>query len=141
MAKYRQLYTEFWSDSFVLELTTQEKFFYLYLLTNTKSTQSGVYELSKRFIEMETGFDRETVDKLIEKFISYKKILYCEETKEIMMINWMKYNIPNNPNAIKCVNKEMSKVKNREFLKVLFEKCVLDHLDVEKIFENIIIND
>ena len=32
MAKYRQLYTEFWSDSFVLELTPEEKYFYLYLM-------------------------------------------------------------------------------------------------------------
>jgi len=55
MAKYRQLYTEFWSDSFVLELSSEEKFFYLYLLTNTKTTQSGIYEISRRFIETETG--------------------------------------------------------------------------------------
>ncbi|MBX4258447.1 hypothetical protein [Clostridium estertheticum] len=46
MAKYRQIYTEFWSDTFVLELDSQEKLFYLYLLTNTKSTQCGIYELS-----------------------------------------------------------------------------------------------
>jgi len=141
MAKYRQLYTEFWSDSFVLELTSQEKFFYLYLLTNTKTTQSGVYELSKRFIEMETGIDSETVDKLIERFCEYKKILYCEETKEIMVLNWMKYNVPNNTNAMKCVNKEMIKVKNKKFLEILFEKCVSAKLDVENIFESIIIND
>jgi hypothetical protein len=39
MAKYRQLYTEFWSDSFVLELTPEEKHFYLYLISNSKTTQ------------------------------------------------------------------------------------------------------
>lgn len=139
MAKYRQLYTEFWSDSFVLELTSQEKFFYLYLLTNTKTTQSGIYEISKRFIEMETGINRETVDELIEKFCEYNKILYCEETKEIMVLNWIKYNVPNNINAILGVQKELKKVKNKEFLKVLLEKCKADQLDVEKIFENIIV--
>ncbi|MBZ9607302.1 DnaD domain protein [Clostridium estertheticum] len=141
MAKYRQLYTEFWSDSFVLELTSEEKFFYLYLLTNTKTTQSGIYELSKRFIEIETGINKETVDKLIKKFCEHNKILYCEETKEIMVLNWIKYNVPNSPNSIKCVNKEVIKVKNKKFVKILFEKCVGAKLDVEKIFESLIINE
>jgi len=139
MAKYRQIYTEFWSDSFILELTPEEKFFYLYILTNTKSKQSGIYELSKRFIETETGLNRETIDILIKKFSEYNKILYCEETKEIMILNWIKYNIPNNQNIIKCVNGEIRKIKNKEFLKILFKRCVAAQLDVEKIFENIII--
>ncbi len=58
MAKYRQLYTEFWSDSFVLELTPEEKYFYLYLISNCKTTQCGIYEISKRIIETETGYNR-----------------------------------------------------------------------------------
>ena len=86
MAKYRQLYTEFWSDSFVLELTSEEKLFYLYLLTNNKTSQCGIYELSKKFIEMETSLTREAVEKLINRFCDYNKILYCDNTKEIMVL-------------------------------------------------------
>ena len=135
MAKYRQLYTEFWSDSFVLELTPEEKYFYLYLMTNTKTTQCGIYEISKRIIEAETGYNRETVEKLIKRFCEYNKILYCEDTKELMVINWIKYNVPNNRNSITCIQREIQKVKNNEFIKVLFNKCQERGLDVEKIFE------
>jgi len=141
MAKYRQLYTEFWSDSFVLELTPEEKYFYLYLISNSKTTQCGIYEISKKIIESESGYNRETVEKLIKRFCDYEKILYCETTKELMVINWIKYNIPNNINAIKCVNKELGKVKNRAFLKILFLKCQAAGLDVEKIFGNIVIEE
>ncbi|WLC73393.1 hypothetical protein KTC99_21195 [Clostridium estertheticum] len=105
MAKYRQIYTEFWSDAFVLELDSQEKLFYLYLLTNTKSTQCGIYELSPRLISLETGYDKVLVAELLKKFCDYKKILYCEETNEIMALNWIKYNFPNNPNVIACIKK------------------------------------
>ncbi|MEK6264592.1 MAG: DnaD domain protein [Clostridium sp.] len=136
MAKYRQLYTEFWSDSFVLELTPEEKYFYLYLISNSKSTQCGIYEISKRTIETDTGYNRETVEKLIQRFCDYKKILYCETTKELMVINWIKYNVPNNQNTIKCVQKEINKVKNKAFIKILFNKCKETLLDVDKIFEN-----
>jgi DnaD/phage-associated family protein len=138
MAKYRQLYTEFWSDSFVLELTPEEKYFYLYLISNSKTTQCGIYEISKRIIETETGYNRETVEKLIKRFCDYNKILYCEDTKELMIINWIKYNTPNNTNAIKCVHKELSKVKHQEFIKVLFDKCAKAGLLVETIFENLL---
>jgi len=138
MAKYRQLYTEFWSDSFVLELSSEEKFFYLYLLTNTKTTQSGIYEISRRFIETETGLNRETVEKLINKFCEYNKILYCENTKEIMVLNWMRYNFPNNCNSLKCIQNELQKIKNREFLKILYKKYQAAQLDVENIFKNLL---
>ena len=138
MAKYRQLYTEFWSDSFVLELTPEEKYFYLYLISNSKTTQCGIYEISKRTIETDTGYNRETVEKLIHIFCDYKKILYCDDTRELMVINWIKYNVPNNLNAIKCVNKEIGKIKHKAFVEILLKKCQSAELDVEKIFGNFI---
>ena len=141
MAKYRQLYTEFWSDSFVLELTPEEKYFYLYLLTNTKTKQCGIYEISKKYVELETSLSNEAIEKLLNKFCDYNKILYCEDTKEIMVLNWIKYNVPNNVNAIKCVNRELSRVKHKEFLEILYDKCLTSKLDVDKIFEDIIIEE
>lgn len=141
MAKYRQLFTQFWSDSFILELTPDEKLFYVYLISNSKTTQCGIYELSSRIIEIETGHNKETVEKLLHKFCECNKILYCPATKEIMVINWMKYNVPNNINAIKCVNREIARVKNKEFLKILYKKCEFDQLDVAGIFQNIVIDE
>lgn len=104
----------------------------MYLISNPKTTQCGIYELSKRIRETETGYNRETVEKLIKRFYDYNKILYCEDTKELMIINWIKYNAPNNTNAIKCVHKELTKVKHQEFVKILFDKCNKAGLLVER---------
>ncbi len=84
-------------------------------MTNANTSQCGIYELPKKIIENETGYNRETVDNLIKKFEEYKKIIYSEETKEIIILNWFKYNEPNNINAIKCVNKELKKIKKQKF--------------------------
>ncbi|MCB2339614.1 DnaD domain-containing protein [Clostridium estertheticum] len=140
MAKYRQIYTEFWSDAFVLELDSQEKLFYLYLLTNTKSTQCGIYELSPRLISLETGYDKVLVAELLKKFCDYKKILYCEETNEIMVLNWIKYNFPNNPNVIACIKKEAQKIKSKVLLKILYKKYEAAGLDVNNIFKGLVLN-
>ncbi len=137
MAKYRQLYTEFWKDGFVVELEPEEKYFYLYLLTNANTSQCGIYELPKKIIENETGYNRETVDNLIKKFEEYKKIIYSEETKEIIILNWFKYNEPNNINAMKCVNKELKKIKNRNFVKELYSQYSKSGLEVDKLFYEI----
>ncbi|RKH69918.1 DNA replication protein DnaD, partial [Corallococcus sp. AB032C] len=57
MAKFRQIHVDFWQDSFVIELTPEEKYFYLYLMTNSKTSQCGIYELPKKIIEMDTGYN------------------------------------------------------------------------------------
>ncbi|QNG60365.1 replication protein [Bacillus sp. PAMC26568] len=115
MAKYRQVHVEFWQDGFVLDLTPEEKYFYLYLMTNSKTSQCGVYELPLRIIETETGYNRETVNKLIQRFISYGKIKYDDETKEVMLLNWLKFNRIASPKVIACVNKELSQIKSQLF--------------------------
>lgn len=116
VAKFRQVHIEFWQDGFVLDLTPEEKYFYVYLMTNSKTSQCGIYELPKRIIETETGYSRETVDKLLQRFIDYDKIAYSENTKEIMMKNWIKYNFINSPKVIKCIEKELETVKEKGFV-------------------------
>jgi len=44
MAVYRQVQTAFWQDDFVLQLTPEEKYFYLYLLT--KQQDEAVRDIS-----------------------------------------------------------------------------------------------
>lgn len=137
MAKYRQLQTNFWNDGFVLDLTPEEKYFYLYLMTNPSTAQCGVYELPKRIIETQTGYNRDTIDKLLARFMEYKKIKYCNETKEIMIKNWIRYNKPTNNNAIKCVNSELKGVKCKEYINEVYEQCNNLSLNVKLIFQGL----
>lgn len=137
MAKYRQLYTEFWNDNFVLNLDPEEKFFYIYLLTNPNTSQCGIYELPKKIIQMQTGYEKETINKLLKKFEEYKKIIYSEETNETIILNWAKYNEPNNTNSIKCVNREIKKIKNKDFINMLYKKYVHLGLDVDNLFHEV----
>ena len=119
MAVYRQVYITFWQDQFILDLTPEEKYFYLYLMTNSKTKQCGCYQIPKKVMELETGYNRETIDKLLQRFIDYKKIVYCEETSEVLLVNWLKYNPINNINIKKCVNRELGEVKSLELKEAL----------------------
>ena len=36
MAVYRHIHINYWQDGFVLDLTPEEKYFYIYLMTNSR---------------------------------------------------------------------------------------------------------
>lgn len=118
MTKYRSVQVSFWQDSFVLDLTPEEKYFYLYLMTNPKATQIGIYELPLKVMELETGYNRETVVKLLNRFVDYKKVVYSNETKEIMLLNWVKHNWNTSPKVITRVNIELKNIKEENFIKL-----------------------
>ena len=123
MAIYRNVQIDYWQDGFILDLTPEEKYFYIYLLTNSKTTQCGIYELPKRIIETETGYNRETVEKLLTRFEKYNKIVYSNETKEIFIKNWIKYNKASSPKVKKCIEKEILRIKNQSLIEMFSEQC------------------
>jgi len=98
MAVYLTVHITFWQDPFILDLLAEEKYFYLYLLTNSKTTQCGIYEISKTVMQFETGLVRNKVEELLDKFVKCRKIKYDQKTKEIFVLNWLKFNRINNVN-------------------------------------------
>ena len=126
MAVYRQIQVSYWQDPFVISLTPEEKYFYIYLMTNSKTTQCGIYELPKKVMEFETGYNRESVDKLMERFIQYGKVLYHDLTQELMILNWMKHNSMKSPKVRSCVEKELRSIKNNDY-KYRFARLCKDY--------------
>ncbi len=124
MAVYRNVQVNFWQDEFILDLTPEERYFYIYLLTSTKTKQCGIYVLPKRVAELETGYNMETVEKLLNRFVEYGKILYDAETKELYILNWLHYNPILNTNVEKCVLRELKTVKNKEFIHMFLRTCL-----------------
>ncbi|MFB6646798.1 DnaD domain-containing protein [Bacillus toyonensis] len=124
MAVYRNVQVNFWQDEFILDLTPEERYFYIYLLTGTKTKQCGIYILPKRVAELETGYSMKTVEKLLNRFVKYGKIFYDMETKELFIVNWLRYNPILNTNVEKCVLRELKTVKNKEFIHMYLRRCL-----------------
>jgi hypothetical protein len=112
MAIFRKIHTSFWSDSFTSELDKDKKLFYLYLLTNERTTQCGIYEITKKQISFDLSYSIDTVSKLLDYFVKNGKILYNEKTNEVAIRNWKKYNFSTSPKVQSCINKELTKVKD-----------------------------
>lgn len=80
-------------------------------MANSKASQSGIHEVPLRVIE----YNRETVEKLLERFADYGEIHYNKKTKEIMLLNCLKFNAITNLNIEKCVLKEIQNIKCEDF--------------------------
>ena len=85
-------------------------------MTNSKTSQCGIYELPYRVIELETGYNRETVEKLLNRFVEYGKIKYSKNTKELFILNWAKFNWNNSEKVVNRIKQELDNVKEISFI-------------------------
>ena len=123
MAIYRQIHIDFWQDELVVELSAEDKYFFLYLMTNNKTTQSGVYRINRRIMAFDLGWDLSQVDKLLERFVKYGRIAYNPEFSEIMVTNWLKYNKATSPKVAKVLDRELKDIKTDEFKLEVIRQC------------------
>lgn len=124
MAIYRQLHTTFWKDDFIGECSQIEKLFYLYLISNDKTTQSGAYEFSYRYAQFELGISREEVDRLLDFFVSKGKIRFNKQHNEVLLVNWLKYNSARSPKVAPVIDKELDNLKTVEFKSEVVTNCM-----------------
>ena len=126
MSKFRQIQTSFWSDTYIQEeMTAEDKYFYLYLMTNEFTTQIGIYPITKKQMSFDLGYSIESVQALLQRFETYHKLIkYDTETREIILLKWAENNLNIGGKPVQdLIKKEISQVKNKEFLSLMFENC------------------
>jgi hypothetical protein len=76
MTQLRSVNTHFWNDSFMLGCTPNERYLFLYLLTNDATTLAGCYEITLRRMAFDTGLSLRVVSAGIDKFQRAGKVIY-----------------------------------------------------------------
>lgn len=134
MAIYRQIHIDFWQDEMVVELSAEDKYFFLYLMTNNKTTQSGVYRINRRIMAFDLGWDLSQVDKLLERFVKYGRINYNAEYNEIMVKNWLKYNKATSPKVAKVIDRELKDIKTDSFKLEVIRQCIIYKYPIDTVW-------
>ena len=117
MGSYRNISIAFWSDQKIDDdFTPEDKYFYLYLLTNPHTNICGCFEISWKQLSSETGYTRETIAKLIDRMQRIHRVIrFDESTMEILLLNWWKYNWSRSEKVCKAVEGVANYIKNEEF--------------------------
>lgn len=128
MAIYRNVQLTFWTDNKVEDdFTPEDKYFYLYLLTNPQTNICGCYEISYSQMTNQTGYNKDTINRLLDRFDKVHKVIrYSKETKEILILNWYKYNWSKSEKTLAGVENVAKHIKNKEFLDYISDviKCI-----------------
>ena len=147
MSVKRVVDTSFWNDSKVSDMfSAEDRYFMLYLLTNPHTTQLGIYELSISKAANETGYSKDVIKVLLERFESkYGLIKYNEETSEVAIKNFLRHSIVKGGKPVMdCLVKEEKKIKDKSLLDYVFDN-LKNHSDalnitVKDFISNININ-
>jgi hypothetical protein len=89
LATQRYISTSFWDDAWIQELDPSEKLLYLYLMTNPLTNIAGVYKITVRRIVFDTGFNKDTVERILERFENDKKVFLYNEF--VIIPTWPKH--------------------------------------------------
>lgn len=124
--------TGFWEDKKVTdEFSVEDRYFMLYLLTNPHTTQLGIYELSISTMSNETGYNRDVVKVLLDRFQNkYDVIRYSFVTGEIAIKNYLKHSIIKGGKPVyDCLLKEAKMVDDRSLLSYIYNSLSNKQID------------
>lgn len=127
MATYRNVAMSFWTDTKVVDdMTPEDRYMYLYAMTNPHTNLCGCYEVSIKQISRETGYNEDSVEKLLKRLdTTHDVIRYDVTTKELLIIHWGKYQWSESEKLNTPLLKEIKKVKCdrfREFLAGIYNR-------------------
>ncbi|WP_425311812.1 DnaD domain-containing protein [Neobacillus novalis] len=137
MAKYRMVRTDFWKNPIVSEeMTPEDKYFYLYLLTNPHTTQIGIYKITKKQMAFDLGYSIESVHSLMERFIVHHKVIrYNPETRELAIKNWGKYNLHKGGKPVMdCIYSELKDVEDLSLIQYI--SVGIQKQEIRSLFES-----
>lgn len=90
MSTQRYISTSFWDDKWIRSLDPSERYLYMYLLTNTLTTISGIYRITLDRIAYDTGYDERTLAPMLDRFQKAGKASHFEG-EYMILPSWPKH--------------------------------------------------
>ena len=115
----RVVSTSFWEDDKVVnDFSPEDKYFFLYLLTNPHTSQLGIYKLVPKTAAFEMGYSVDAVKVLLERFENkYEIIRYSKKTSEVAIKNYLRHSVLKGGKPVMdCLLQEEKQVEDKSLL-------------------------
>jgi len=117
VARYRSVYVEIWDDPDFQKYTPSGKLTFIYLFTNYKIGESGIYVITSETIARATGVSKKTVEKLLMpigehgRCAGLKNVFYDWNNYAVFLAKYRIYNAGGNPAVVaKAIENERKKI-------------------------------
>ena len=115
--RYVKVATKFWADEKVVDLDTDTKLLYLYVLSCPHSNMAGYYRLPKPYIQADLKLSDKGLTKGFNKLLNKGLVKYCEKSSVILIPNYYKYNSIQNKNQAKGAANRTSELPKNSLVK------------------------
>lgn len=131
--KTRNINTSLWTDDKVAnDFTAEEKFFWLYLLTNDNTNNLGAYKLGIKETAFYMGLSESTIRNLIIRFEKeHEMIVFDYNSHEVYIKNWGKYNWTSSKTIRTSLIRQASDLRSKKIKKEVM-KSISDFYDMEE---------
>ena len=133
---YSKIQRNFWETDEAREMTPEEKYFWMYLQTNANVNTLGCYAFRMRKAMDETGYNRETLEKLLQRMEQVLRILYDEGAKEVFLLHWAEGNWNKKTATLRALAADLKEIQSKtlkETVKTLLLKNgIFTEEEVEK---------
>ena len=123
MATCTQIKLCFWDDEKIEEeFTPEDKYIYLYLLTNPRINMCGCYRFRMAEVMKQTGYNEETVLRLLKRMKEIHGVInFNLATSEIFIRNWYKHNWTSSSKLLDGIIKSAEDIKDSLFKEEVIE--------------------
>lgn len=101
MARYRKIDTRIWNDRKFRELDDKAKLAFFLILTHPNTNQLGMIRTRSVALAMELGWHPDAMSDAILTLCRMGMLMVDDKAGFIFIPNFLKYNPPNGPNAVK----------------------------------------
>lgn len=110
--------TNFWTDPFIVRLPLEAKALYVYLWTNSRCNQAGLYEIGVETIASETGLAVDNIPTLLKAL--EPKVKWYTEQDLIWVKNFLRHQAKS-PKFLIAAARCLGGIKNNDAVKELLE--------------------
>lgn len=136
---FRVVNQSFWDSAEVIdEYSCEDKYFWLYLLTNPQANYLGVYQLPMRVAAFQLGYSKEQVSILLDRFENkYHKIKYNQKTQEIAIGEYLYHGVIKGGKPVTdAIGRDLSVVKDFRLVHYILS-CTQSHIQQKQALANI----
>ena len=114
MAEYTKIERDFWESDEARDMTPEEKYFWFYLQTNANVNTLGCYTFRMRRAMDETGYNQETIEKLLQRMADLKRILWDKATGEVCLLHFADLYWNKKTATLRAIHSGLKDVKSPE---------------------------
>src|SRR5258707_11230774 len=90
MSTQRYISTSFWDDKWIRTLSPEQRYVYMYLLTNPQTNIAGIYQITIDRISFDTGYSIAELRDIFESFLGMGKAIFHDE-EWMILPTWTKH--------------------------------------------------